>query len=350
MSSLLPKLIKSYHPLLYTGDNLYASRGSKIYKLSTDLKSKSVVGTYNNGFLENILCNISIYNRIFRKGFHALASNEEGDLVAIVKSHILYKSVIDKAFSKVFNDFRGSRPLRLEYTQGIFAFGEYFGNPDRKSVNIYTSRNGYDWEKTYTFPENTIRHVHGILDDPDRKGSWIFTGDDDNESKVWFSDDKFETLKPIVEGSQAARAVNIITLKEKLIVPTDTPREQNYIQSYSFKTDQLKKLVKIPGSAFHAIESDGIKLVSTVTEPSEINKTDAATLWGSLDGENWKCICELKKDIFPINLQHIFRYAEIALTPGLNKSPYITAYGRALKGRDNCMLVWEKEELRRFLR
>src|SRR5690606_36104887 len=115
------------------------------------------------------------------------------------------------------------------------------------------------------------------------------------------------------------------------------------------ETEKLTTLAAIPGSAFHAVESDGIMLISTVTEPSKVNKTNFTTVWGSLDGKSWKCVCKLEKDIIPIRWQGIFRYSEIVLTPGKNNTPYMTAYGRALKGKDNCMLLWEKEELKTFL-
>lgn len=350
MLNLVPKIIKSFQPHLYKDNLLVASRGNKLYSFSEDLDEKTIIGEYDEGYMKNGLFKLPLYKRVLRQGFHYICININDDIVAAVKNKILFKSKNDIKFKNVFQDFRGSRPLRIEYTQGVFAFGEYYGNPERDSVNIYTSGRGKDWKVAYTFPEGTIRHVHGVLDDPIRRGSWIFTGDEDSESKVWFTNDKFKTLTPIVEGSQAARAVNIIARQNELIIPTDTPRERNYIQSFNLKTKKLEQLVEIPGSAFHAIETDGIMLISTVTEPSEINRTDAATLWGSLDGINWKCICELKKDIFPVNLQSIFRYAEIALTPGTNNTDYITAYGRALKGMDDCILVWEKSKLFDFLK
>lgn len=349
MEYLYPYKKRGFHPLCYDNDRLLASRGNSVLEITDPFGKGNMIGRYNGGFVKKILTKSALYKRILRRGFHDLTVDEKGNSVAVVNKQILFKPWNENIFRPVFNSFRGSRPLRLTYADGLFCFGEYFGNPERKEVHIYASENGKDWWPAYTFPMGSIRHVHGIIEDSEKRGIWVFTGDSDKESKIWFTKDQFRTLKPVVEGSQKARAVNIIAEKDRLIIPMDSPLEQNYIQEYNLDTKELLDLAKIPGSAFHAIESDGIMLVSTVTEPSDVNKTDAATLWGSLDGKRWKCICELKKDWFPVRFQWIFRYAEIVLTPGNNNTPYITAFGRALKGRDNCMLVWKKEELRKFL-
>lgn len=347
---LLPSIRKGICPLVHNGDNLLVSKGNEVFNLRGSLFKEVKVGAFNEGWIKNILSRNALYTRILRKGFHGMASDHDGNLVGVVNSRLVLRQRGKETFDFVFGGFRGSRPLRLEYTGGVFCFGEYFANPSREPVHIFSSIDGKHWNKSYTFPAGSVRHIHGILDDPLRKGSWVLTGDSDNESKIWFTSDNFKTLEPVVQGGQKARAVNIIARPESLIIPMDSPLEQNYIQRFDVETGQLEPVAKIPGSAFHAIESDGIMLVTTVTEPSLVNKTNAATMWGSLDGIRWKCVCELKRDIFPVRWQYISRYAEIVLTPGSNNTPYITAFGRALKGMDNSMLYWEKQALIMFLK
>lgn len=347
---LLPAFHKSFNPLLFIGERLYAAKGNSIYEVSADLSKKVRIGNRNSGFLNEIVARQSILSRILRRGFHGMAANEKNDIAGVMNGEIVLKRAVSNNFEPVYTDFRGSRPLKLTYAQSQFLFGEYFGNSERDQVHIYASTNGTEWNRIYTFLAGSIRHVHGIVEDPYRNGLWVLTGDSNEESAIWFTDDNFVTLRKVIHGSQKARAVNIIVRKDSLIIPMDSPLEQNYIQRYDFATEKLEAVAAIPGSAFHAIESDGIMLVSTVTEPSEINRTDAATLWGSLDGTNWKCVCELQKDSFPVKWQHVFRYAEIVLTPGKNETPYITAYGRALSKYDNCLLAWRKDDLKAFLR
>ena len=100
------------------------------------------------------------------------------------------------------------------------------------------------WE----FLPKQIRHIHGCYYDSYRKGVWVLTGDSDKESGLWFTDDFFETLKCIKGNTQNARAVSIIPMRDGLIVPTDSPRQQNYIQFLDFKTNcfsfySVKKLL-----------------------------------------------------------------------------------------------------------
>jgi hypothetical protein len=346
---LYPKVLRGYQPLLYSGRQLFAAKGNSLYEFDASLHNRGLHSSFFPGRIKSILIKNGLYTRIFREGFHGLAIDDEQNMVAVVRKQLLLKRANEKVFRAVFKGFRGSRPLRLEYSQGLFCFGEYFGNDNREAVSVFTSKDGEVWEKGFTFSAGTIRHVHGILDDPKRKGSWLFSGDSDEESKIWFTNDSFRTVIPIVQGSQKARAVNIIALADELIIPMDSPLEQNYIQMYNIETGMMESTAAIPGSAFHAIETDGIMLITTVTEPSKVNKAKMATVWGSLDGRKWKCVCQLKKDFIPIGLQNIFRYAEIVLTPGKNETPYITAYGRALTQVGDCMLIWEKEKLRHFL-
>jgi len=346
---LFPHSYKNLNPLLYKDSRLLAAKGNAIYALSEDLSSNTVIGREMSGVLDDLVVRQPLLSRILRRGFHGIAVNEHDDMVGVMKGRLVFKGRNEQQFKPIYSDFRGSRPLKITYGHNKFLFGEYFGNPEREQVHIYASQNGRNWERIYTFKKGVIRHVHGIVDDPFRNGFWVLTGDSDEESALWHTDDDFATLTKVVYGSQKARAVNIIVREDCLIIPMDSPLEQNYIQRYDFSTERLESVAALPGSAFHAIESDGIMLVSTVTEPSNVNKTDAATLWGSLDGIHWKCVCELQRDIFPVNWQHIFRYAEIVLTPGTNNTPYITAYGRALKKYDNSLLAWKKADLRSFL-
>ena len=347
---LLPIVVKRYNPLLFNNETLIAAKGNKVYRFSQSFTKPEEVAKFDEGFFKNVLSHNSLYLRILRRGIQSLAMNENGDFIGAINKNIIYKSRDENVFYPVFNGFRGSRPLSLTYGDGRFVFGEYFNNKNREEVHIFSSYNGKNWDKAYTFPKGHIRHVHSIKYDYYKKGYWVLTGDNDNECGIWFTADQFKSLNPVLKGGQYARAVNIIALQNHLIIPMDSPLEQNYIQLYNIENNILEHVAKIPGSAFHAIESDGIMLVSTVTEPSEINKVNSAMLWGSLDGKKWKCICELKKDIYPVSLQHIFRYAEIVLTPGKNLTSYITAFGRSLKRKDNSMLIWKKNELRDFLK
>src|SRR5690606_32080733 len=130
-------------------------------------------------------------------------------------------------------------------------------------------------------------HVHGLCWDAYRNGIWVLTGDSDTESGLYFTDDEFSSLHKVIGGSQKARAVEVIPTPEGLIIPMDSPLKQNYIHFYDLNKKEFQKLTELPGSAFHAVKSNGIYLISTVTEPSEVNIVNYASVWASLDGKAW---------------------------------------------------------------
>src|SRR5690606_31660451 len=126
-------------------------------------------------------------------------------------------------------EFRGSRPLHLLRTNTKVYFGEYFGNPDRSEVRIFCTRDGRSWTTCHTFKEGEIRHVHSLVYDSYRSGIWVCTGDLGDESALWYTADDFRTIKAVYRGGQANRAVSIIPLPNGLVVPMDSPLEENYI-------------------------------------------------------------------------------------------------------------------------
>lgn len=345
-----PVYIKRKTPLLIEGQEMYYSRGNKIFKSTISGSNELYIGSFDSGFLQNLFSRFGLASRIGRLGFHGLKSFR-GGLLGIQKGKIVFKEKMSFKFKEVFSDFRGSRPLNLyvDPTEKWACFGEYFGNTQRDDVKIFQTDDGYEWNELYRFRASDIRHIHGIIEDSCRNGIWCLTGDSDTESALWFSKDHFKTLEKVNSGSQKARAVQIIPSEKGLIVPMDSPLEKNFINFFNLETNQYKKLESLPGSAFHAIKSNGIYFVSTVTEPSKVNTTEKATIYASLDGFKWKCLYEFKRDMFPVRFQRITRYSEILIPEGDNNSDYIVGYVRAVEKGDS-MIIWQKEEVVKFLK
>ena len=63
---------------------------------------------------------------------------------------------------------------------GTIYYGEYYYNPQRKSMRIFQSKNhGDSWDVAYSFADGEINHIHGIFQDPYSNKLWVATGDDD---------------------------------------------------------------------------------------------------------------------------------------------------------------------------
>jgi hypothetical protein len=217
-------------------------------------------------------------------------------------------------------------------------------------VHVYGSEDGEHWSIVYTFPSRSIRHVHNIIEDPYRKGLWVLTGDSDDESGLWFTGDDFLTLECVVGGTQRSRAVALIPLEDGLIVPTDTPYEQNYVQHCDPETGQFTQVASLQNSAFHAIEQGGLLFISTVAEPSSYNNTTAAAVFVSKEGTQWKRLASFERDWAVIRQHHRFvdraiRHPEVKLVPGRNETDFLFAYGRGVRGADGRFLRWSLEKI-----
>lgn len=318
------------------------------YEIQSKLFNKHFDWTDN--ILERTLVHFPFLERVLRKGVHTILKTKDGYI--FVKRGEIQKRTREGKLVHTFINFQGTRPLDICYDSSNqqFLFGEYFSNASRtESVRVFKSENGTSWQVAWEFEPGEIRHVHRCVYDEIRQGIWVLTGDTDAESGVWFTNDNFKSLTKVVSGSQKARAVDIIPTETGLIIPMDSPLEKNYIHYYDLKKQNFKRVSSLPGSAFHTAQIAGVYFVSTVTEPSEINQTDYAYLFSSLDGSQWKQIAKLKRDIFPVNLQNYTRYSELILIKENCKDGYIIARPRAIR-YSKKMIYWKTEQIINFLK
>ena len=285
----------------------------------------------------------SLYRRLFRKGpnfFVELESN----YIFCEGNNIYSLSKDFKEKKQIFSSFRGSRPLNMNTDGKIIIFGEYFSNQNRGKVHLYKIGSNLESEIIYTFPKNTIRHIHNSIYSDTLKKWYILTGDNDSESGIFLYDIKKKQMTMIAGGSQRYRAVSIIEDNKSLIIPTDTPNEINYIQSYDLTNKKTKKLIAVNGSCFHTFKENNLYLISTVTEPSKINNSKYANIYGSLNGKNWFKLLSFKKDFFSISLQKYTRYSEIKFIKK-SFSDYVICECRALKAVSHGLIAIKKKDL-----
>lgn len=195
-------------------------------------------------------------------------------------------------------------------------YGEYIWNENKGPVDIYKRCQGR-WTKVYSFPNNTILHIHNLIHDPYRKGIIILTGDNDSESGIWFADYDFNHVVPILIGKQQYRACIAFPYKDGILFATDTPLEENYIYRVDLKTDKpiLIKEYEIPGPCIYGIRINNELFFSTSVEPDSTLKPwhyrityrlgkgvkDRYTYIIKRDKEgHYETVFKEKKDIFPI--------------------------------------------------
>lgn len=315
--------------------------------------SNNRIIVWKNGKLETLENFELLRNKLFQglKGIIRRIFRSGPNFLVKINSRYIYHG--DREFQLLNSDMklikgisiklRGSKPLNLNRFQDGVIFGEYYNNPERQDVKIFFINKKGQIRVLYTFKKKTIRHIHNCIYDLYTQNWFILTGDTDEESGIYTLDSNLN-VKKLFHGSQKFRAVSIIFLKDYIVLPTDTPLEDNFIQVIDRKTGNVRVLRKIIGSAFHTYQDEDIMLISTVTEPSTVNKTIEAVIYASLDGFKWIELLRFKKDFFPVNLQKITRYSEIRFLDRSFKGKIICE-GRALKGLSHGTLVLNKEDI-----
>ncbi len=336
-------------PLWINGkQDLYYSKGFKILRQSQgSVIEKNTVEKSN---LEKLVGWNSLVRRVLRMEIGALVELPNGNLVGVKRKAIITKKKGTDHFQITYRIDRGNRPLNLCVAEGKVYWGEYFSNPKRGEVHIYGSKDGFNWERVYTFPSNSVRHIHGIYSDKHRKGIWVLTGDSNKESGLWFTSDYFQSLEQVTGGSQKARAVSIIPDSKGLIVPMDSPKEENFIQRFYPENGNFVNLKALPGSAFNCYTNGSLSLISTVVEPSQVNKAKYAEIFASTDLENWVSIGKLFIDFWSSISLKYFRYPEVVFVKSSDKDPdHVYFYCRGVRKYNNRMIVLTRKSIEQYL-
>lgn len=207
----------------------------------------------------------------------------------------------------------GSRPLALCAAPSGLYYGEYRNNPERGTIRLFRSEDGLRWEVVRRFER--IRHIHGVYFDPHANALWVTTGDTDSESALWRSTDGFASLECVLSGSQRSRVVAMLFTEQHVFFGSDAPDEANHLYRYDRRRGTVTQLIDVEGSVFHAGQVDDWLLFSTAVEPSRVNRSRDAVLYGSPDGERWVTLARHRKDRWHLKY---FQYGQLILPTGSN--------------------------------
>lgn len=333
------------------GDTLWASAGLDLWRSSDAGGTFVRVARASAARLPRVLASTPLVERLLRAGFHDLVPGADGGLVAVVRGALLHLRPGAETFGLAHRVRRGSRPLAVCASgSGRLFFGEYFQNGAREPVHVYGSDDGRHFEVVHTFPAGSIRHVHGIVPDAGRGGLWVLTGDEGDEAGLWWTDDEFRTLEPVVRGVQGARAVSVLPHPDGLIVPTDTPHEPNFVQLLDPATGRLERLASLPGSVFFTGRTRSLYLLSTTVEASRVNRDPRAALYASRDGLDWRPVARLERDLaFLRDRRGYLTYPTLRLPRSSGAPEHVFATARALRGLHGQLLRWHEDDVLRFI-
>ncbi len=278
------------------------------------------------------------WNRLASRGLRVnkciILPTDSGSLLGIRKGKV-YK-ISSETVSELFQ-IQGRAPLlrgvAKSKTEEIY-FGEYFSNRERGPVHIWAvSHDMASYRKAFTFPAGSIRHIHGLYNDPFQQDRvWVTTGDLNGESFIWFSDDGFQTVTRLGDGTQLWRAVGLLFTEDSVCWFTDTNLADNHFVLMDRDSMKASILFDLDNSTLYSCRTnDGLFIASTIVEEGEFIKSNRATISISDDCKTWRNIMSFEKDLFP---KTYFGFGLISFPSGSFSSKEVWISGMSLKGID----------------
>jgi colanic acid biosynthesis glycosyl transferase WcaI len=263
------KIQKGMTILRAEGEVLWASRGYSLYRSSDGGESWRKESDLPTPLWRRLVDSSSWLRRLTRGGVLGIWPVEDGSRISIVPKGILRAEKDSPVYRKVFSIPRGFRPLNLCIGPGESLYwGEYFLNPRRSSpVRIFGSQDGgRTWEAVFTFPPDSVCHIHRIVYDPYEPAFWVCTGDRDDEVAMWKTTDGFGRLTPVVGGKQIYRTTSLMALPRSLLYGTDDPRGENQLLSLDRDSGAVKKIQAVPGPVLRGCRVGDNVVFATMAE------------------------------------------------------------------------------------
>ncbi len=332
-----PLSISKYYKILYvSGSKIIASKGYRLY-ISNDSGASWQYWSEIEWNIYSLFSNIRFLARLTRSEISAMYCLSNGDYICIAKKGIYKFDPASSLFIRIKEITRGSRPLHIaEDKEGCLYYGDYFSNMEREPANIYCSEDyGNTWRVIYTFPGNTINHIHGVFYDKFDRKLWVATGDKDDECLIGYSDNKFRTFKVLFKGGENYRAVKLLFYKDYILYGTDSPAMKNKIYKIYRGTNKHEFIFDVQGSVINATQINNYAIFSTAVEPSKINNDLHSYLW-RYDGNEWECIASFKKDFLHMLL---FQFGTVQFPEYGAPGQVLYFSGHALKGIDGHSLA-----------
>jgi len=298
--------------VLYVEKNkIYLSRGRKLLLSIDGGKTWEEQAILPVNSLSELFVFHRLGRRLFRVGFHHLVEMGKDSSIVVAHRHIFKLNAGKKKLERITR-LRGSRPLSLCVGEGLVCYGEYRDNPERSPVYIWSSNKDLgQWRPMWCF--KGVRHVHGVFFDTFTSFFWVTTGDNNDESGIWLTRDRFRNVERIIGGSQKFRIVHLIFTKDFIYFGSDAPNELNYIYRLDRYSGRIETLAHVGGPIFYGCKVGNCLFFSTVVEPSEMNCVPYAEIWGSFDGLNWMLVGRFRKDIWPLKY---FQYGQVVFPAG----------------------------------
>ena len=278
--------------------NFYLSRRNALYQTENLKPPFKKIAVIDAPFWKQAASALRLAQRLLRFQVTNVLPLDGGDLfVTFDKSAGIVRNGKYRALQGFARPCRVLRAACAKDEKGDIYFGEYLSNEERGEMRIYRFAMGGDaLETAYTFPENSIRHIHGIYFDKYTKSLFCLTGDDENECRILRSFDGFQTTETVGQGDETWRAVSILFDENSFYYGMDAEFRANHIYKVERETLERKSLGEVNGTVFYSKQIGEHLFFTTTAENAPSQTENAAALWLVDESEKCRKLVSFAKD------------------------------------------------------
>ena len=326
--------IKGCHALLY--------RHFSFYNVDLDSGAMELIAPIPVRGIKRIVGKWLLCNRLLRLEPRCAGRLDNHRFVVSILGKLWLVDTENKKLSLLTNLRPGYGLVNFCANNNGLYWGDYGANPNHDEININLINNNLNISIVYSFPQESIRHIHSIIKDGD--GYVVMAGDNEPQAGIYRANADWTEVKPWKIGEQKYRAVVGFPYKGGLLYATDSVETENHL--WYIESDGTEhELEAINGSCIYGTEIKDYFLFSTTVESHEgggIRRLLSNELGGGIKSKdvhiiavnkNDLSVCILKKyrkDIWPMKL---FQYGRAPFAGGQTEATNgVWCYPIACKG------------------
>ena len=279
-------------------NNFYFSRRNRLFHSTSLTPPFKQIAEIDAPLWKKIPANLRLTQRVLRFMVTNVIPLSNGDLfVTFDKSVGIVRGGKYQTLKNLDRPCRVLRAACAVNKEGDIFFGEYLANTERGGMRVYKyAKNSDALEIAYTFPPNSIRHIHGIYFDNFSDSLFCLTGDDEKECRILKTTDGFKTIETVGEGDETWRAVSILFDEKSYFYGMDAEYRTNHIYKLNRETLERKSLGEVSGTVFYSKKIGKDLFFTTTAENAPSQIENVAALWHVDENDNLQKLISFKKD------------------------------------------------------
>ena len=324
------------------------------YVVDLNNGKRELIGKLSTSTKNIVLSHFRLTERLLRLEPKCAGRLDDSRYVVCALGKLWLLDVQKQSISELRTTRPGFGVLNFCNRDGDVFWGDYGANSNYEEINIYRLDNDLNHSIVYTFPKNSIRHIHNII--KAENGFFVFTGDNEPNAGIYKATLDWSEVKLWKNGEQKYRAVVGFPYKKGLLYATDSVETENHLR-FIMENGSEQVLDSINGSCIYGGENKNYYFFSTTVESHEgggllnmlsnklgggIKSKDVHVIAVNKKDFSVKIIKKYRKDIWPMKL---FQYGTMFFPNGQETiEKEVWGYNLACKKNDGKTLRLESDE------